>query len=161
MDKTPEIVKIVETMFKYRGTNYSQVSSLLKTKNGKPMSRQVLYRMVNNGTISLAMLMEIADILNFDLKIKDRELTVSDLENVHGDRVKKKLKGVVYDTDKMFSVGVKRVDEHRTDEVCLEPVTGEYIVIHYGDDKAKGKKKFPHIEKIQREEILKVLGEKG
>ena len=61
----------------------------------------------------------------------------------------------------MFSVGVKKVDEHRTDEVCLEPVTGEYIVIHYGDDEAKGKKKFPHIEKIQREEISKMFGEKG
>ena len=158
MDKSPEIVKIIETLFKHGNTNYSRVASQLKTKSGRPMTRQVLYRMVNNGTISLALFLEILDITGYKLEVlgdcpgvPEAQWPILVLSGVKGERIKKKLNGVVYDSDKMFSVDTVTIDEHRTDEICYNPPTREFIVIHYGDEEAKGKRKFPYIEKYKME----------
>lgn len=164
MEKSPEtskIIAIVERMFKYRGTNYSQVASKLKTKTGTQMTRQVLYRMVHNGTLSLALFLQIAEILDFDLRLCDHERDALELRDVEGRRIRKKYKGVVYDTDKMFSCGRVSEDEHHWRIVCLEPVSDTFVVIHDCDDeaaKAKGGKKYPYIRKINPEDVPKELG---
>lgn len=160
MNKSPKknnIAEIVEKLFKYGNTNYSQVASKLTAKNGNPMTRQVLYRMVKNGTISMSLFLEIVDIVGCEMKVIDSfpsicgsSWSVLDMEDVKGEKVKKKLKGVVYDSDKMFSVGgVVEVDEHRTDEMCFNPATKEFILIHYGDSEASGRNKYPYIEKYK------------
>jgi len=158
---SPEnIVSIVETMFKYKGTNYAQVASKLRTKNGTQMSRQVLYRMVNNGTITLALFIQIVDLLGMRLDVKDEERSVLALGPVKGDRVKKKLKGIIYDSDKMFSVAVIG-DERIWKEVCLEPVSGNYVAINYCNEevaKTEEGKKYPFIEKIEPDDFCELMG---
>lgn len=148
MSSPERVVKFVETMLKLNGTNYSQVASKLKGKNGKPMSRQTLFRMVKNGTISFQNVLDIADLLGDSIEISDgRHNGHLKLEDVKGDRLKRKIKGVQYDTDKMFLIRAYKEDGKVKKELCWEPVTDTYVMVHYfGDDG----KKYPYMEIADR-----------
>ena len=139
MGSPDRVVKYVETMFKLRGTNYSQVASKLKGRNGKPMSRQALFRMVKNGTISLQTVMDIADVLNMTFE----EIFPGIMNDVQGDRVRSKINGKVYDTDKMFSYCEYMEDGKLKEEDCWNPLTGEIVTVHYFGDESR---KYPYME---------------
>jgi len=57
---TEKIVELVEGFMKENGLNYTKVSASLM-RNGKPMSRQGFFKMVKNGSLRVATLMEVLD----------------------------------------------------------------------------------------------------
>lgn len=139
MNSPEKVSRYIETMFKLKGTNYSQVASKLKSKSGKPMSRQTLFRMVKNETITFATVLEIAN----QLGVRPDFDSLLNLVDVVGPRVRKRVNGIRYDTDKMFSVGVEEQDGEIKNETCWDPISDKYVVVHhFGDEK----RKYPYLE---------------
>lgn len=139
MSSPEKVSRYIETMFKLKGTNYSQVASKLKSKSGKPMSRQTLFRMVKNETITFSTVLEIAN----KLGVRPDFDSLLNLDDVVGPRVRKRVNGVRYDTDKMFSVGVEEQDGEVKKETCWDPISDNYVVVHhFGDEK----RKYPYLE---------------
>ena len=122
-----DVVKLIESLFKYRGTNYAQIASKLG------MSRQAFFRMVKGGTIKLSTFLRILDILGLEIRISDGGETAC-LTDFEGPKLKKKIKGVLYDTEKLMSVGVLECKDGIKTELCVEPVSKTYLVLQYSED---------------------------
>jgi hypothetical protein len=129
----------MNALFKYRGTNCSQVAA----KMG--MNRQVLFRMIKNNTLKLSTLFEILDLLDLKMDFRDGGKSIS-LRPVSCERFKKKIKGVVYDTDKMFAEQRTETDEIVA-ELCYEPIQKKYVIVRYRKDGEKDKK-YPSMELV-------------
>ena len=68
--KDPErIISLVESVFEMGDTNYSQTAATI-TRNGKPMLRQSLFKMVKNGSIRLSVFLDILDALDLKMVIE-------------------------------------------------------------------------------------------
>ena len=129
MDKAPDIAELIENLFKYRGTNCSQVAEKLG------MSRQTLFRMIRGGSLKLTLFLRILEEMSLDISFLDDGKTVP--EPYTGPTFKKRVKGVMYDSKKLFTV-----DEYNENGdifvVCVEPVTETYLLVQYGEkDRSK------------------------
>ena len=122
-----DVVKTIESLLKYRGTNYAQVASKLG------MSRQAFFRMVKGGTIKFSTFLKMLDVLGLGIRIADGG-DIACLTEFKGPKLKKKIKGVLYDTEKLMSVGVLDCTEGVTTELCVEPVSKTYLVLRYSED---------------------------
>jgi len=142
------ISEMIEVLFKYRGVNYSSVAEKLG------MSRQALFRMVKNETLKMDVFLRIVDILNFSVSFtnkSDGERIV--LRKFQGPKFKKKINGVIYNTDKLFSLAESDYENHVKTELCLEPVSNTFLIAYYVDDDytPNGKKKYPYFEIADRD----------
>ena len=150
-----DIKTIMDTLFKFRGTSCSKVAEKLG------MSRQVLFRMINGGTLKLDVFMRILDVLDFKMDFQSESDDVSRimrLNSFSGPRIKRKIKGVVYDTDKIFSVAVGDYENHVRTELCYDSVRDVYLLAMYSDDGSfvKGKRQatLEIIDDDKAEELL-------
>lgn len=121
-----DVVGLIESLFKYRGTNYSRVAETLG------MSRQALFRMIKGNTLKMSMFLKIMDVLGLDWKMFDGDEAIS-LKPVRAPRVRKKIKGVQYDTDKMFSLCEELDYDGGVRELCYDPASKRKLIVTYRD----------------------------
>lgn len=138
-------------LFKYRGTNCSAVAKELG------MSRQALYRMIKGETLKMDMYLKILDVLGMEMQFSendDRPIDRMELRDVSGERVRQKIRGVIYDTGKMFCLAESGFQDHVNRILCWEPVADLYFVLRRFDDGEK-----PYLMLIESEEAFKLYKE--
>lgn len=74
MDYKEEIKEMFESILKGCESNYSRVASMV-VRDGKPMVRQSLFKMVRGGSLRVVTLFRVLDIFGLNVKIeKDNEV---------------------------------------------------------------------------------------
>lgn len=146
-----QVADIVDSVLKYKATNYSKVAEMFS------MSRQVFFRMVKNGTLKMSLFLEMLDAFNLRLDIKDDNGLLDNvpMKAFSGERVKKRIKGVFYDTEKMVYVGKRMTEELGEECLFFNPVTCRFVIVR--ENLVDGKK--PKFILVDEEQIDSVIGE--
>lgn len=63
---TPDVIDNFEKIMEKCGVNYSKVASMI-VNDGKPMSRQAVFKMVKQGSLRLSLFFRIMDLLGIDV----------------------------------------------------------------------------------------------
>lgn len=157
---TDRVIDLMDGLFKYCHTNYSQASTKL-IRNDKPMTRQALFKMVKGGSLKVSTLLEVLDVYGVELKLVKDGQAISMRRGV-GPRVKRVIKGKSYDTGKccalansFYEDGVNKFKDHFAEEIYVEPETDVTLMVHYCDEefaKTEEGKKFPWMEVISSED---------
>ena len=64
-----DVIEIFEQIMGKCGTNYSKVASMI-VNDGKPMSRQSIFKMVKGGSLKLSVLFRILDMLDVEVEFR-------------------------------------------------------------------------------------------
>lgn len=78
MNKNPyakELIDLFENIMKKCGKNYSKTASMIE-RNGKPMARQSLFKMVKGGSLRTALFLEVLDIFGITVTFSKDGKTV-------------------------------------------------------------------------------------
>lgn len=85
MNKNPyvkELIDLFENIMKKCGKNYSKTASMIE-RNGKPMARQSLFKMVKGGSLRMILFLEILDAFGIMVEFKkDGELVYKRLPKI-------------------------------------------------------------------------------
>ena len=70
---TQDVVEVFEKIMDGCGTNYSKTAAMI-VNDGKPMSRQAIFKMVKQGSLKLSLFFRVMDMLGVDVVfVKDGE----------------------------------------------------------------------------------------
>ena len=163
-----KVVELVERLFKEYNLNYSKAGRQI-IRDGKPMSRQSLWKMVLNGSLKLSTFLEILDANGISVRFIMEKPDVN-LRNGFGERVIQEISGKVFDTWKcsavstsFYSDGKSRYTNHFADELYID-LDGNALLVHYTDldeSKIEDGKKYPWVELVddgKKEEFIKKYG---
>ena len=73
---TQDVIEVFEQIMEGCDTNYSKTAALIEN-NGKPMSRQAVFKMVKQGSIKLSAFLRILDVLNVNVVFKKGNKVIS------------------------------------------------------------------------------------
>lgn len=73
---TQDVIEVFEQIMEGCETNYSKTAALIET-NGKPMSRQAIFKMVKQGSMKLSAFFKILDALNVQVIFKKGNKVIS------------------------------------------------------------------------------------
>lgn len=166
---TERVAELMNGLMVFCHTNYSQASAKL-IRNGKPMTRQGLWKMVQGGSLKVATLLEVLDAYGVELQfVKDGQPI--NVKRGVGPRVKRVVKGKSYDTSKcsalansFYADGVNEYHDHQAEELYVELETDTSLLVHYCDEelaKLGEGKKFPWMEIISSEERAEFVKKYG
>ena len=157
---TEQLIALVESAMKYNGISYPGLAVML-TDAGKKPARQSIFKKVKSGTLRANALLKALDMLGIEVKLeKDgKEIPV---RSAKGDRIKKTVKGVYYDTkrcmpvaDSFFPDGKHKYNSSgQAEELYLEPKSGVYLLVHFCDESIKSQmgRRFPWAEVLTADE---------
>ena len=164
-----KVRELVEKMFKVYHLNYSKVAQQMG-EDGRQMSRQSLWKMVNNGSLKLSTFLEMLDVSGIEMNLS-LEKTDKRLRSGNGSRIVQDIDGVTYDTWKctalsssFYADGENKYSNHLADELYADLSTSTFLLAHYCDSEyaeTDEGKKYPWMEKIdsdQRFEFVKKYG---
>ena len=72
-----ELIEVFENILSACKSNYAKTSALM-VRNGKPMVRQALFKMVKGGSLRVVTLFEVCDKLGIDLKFESKGEVVAE-----------------------------------------------------------------------------------
>lgn len=73
---TKDVIDIFEEIMDGCGTNYSKVASMI-VNDGKPMSRQSIFKMVKQGSLKVSTLFRILDALDVEVDFVKHDDTIA------------------------------------------------------------------------------------
>lgn len=163
------VVDLVNGLLLYCNTNYAQASAKM-SKVDKPLSRQALWKMVNNGSLKLATFLELLDAYGVELKFEKEGQEVSYRKGI-GERVKRVIKKKTYDTGKCIALsssfyadGENKYTNHLADEMYVDPSDDTILLVHYCDSEFAGTaagKKYPWMEIVDSDTRAHFVQEYG
>lgn len=68
---TDRVIELVKSFMDGNNLNYSKIAAVLE-RNGKPMTRQGFFKMVKNGSLRVATLMEALDAFGMEIRIEKK-----------------------------------------------------------------------------------------
>ena len=163
------VIEVVEKFFEEFNLNYPRAAAQIM-QNGGPMTRQSLWKMVSNGSLKMAVFLEMLDANGAAIQFK-LEKSNPNLRFGVGERVVKEVDGKTFDTWKcsalsntFYSNGVDKYNGHFADELYVELETDTSFIVHYCDldyRNTEDGSRYPWIEPIdssQRAEFIKKHG---